>query len=89
MEHRTCRNFRVRKPLSQGLITVASALNRTESRGAHARDDFPERDDEEWLKHSLVKLDGNDISVSYRKVNLETMTDEVESVPPKGEFING
>ena len=69
--------------LSQGLITVASALNRTESRGAHARDDFPERDDEEWLKHSLVKLDGNDISVSYRKVNLETMTDEVESVPPK------
>ena len=69
--------------LSQGLITVASALNRTESRGAHARDDFPERDDAEWLKHSLVKLDGNDISVSYRKVNLETMTDEVESVPPK------
>ena len=63
--------------------TAISAYERNESRGAHARDDFPERDDAEWLKHSLVKLDGNDISVSYRKVNLETMTDEVESVPPK------
>jgi succinate dehydrogenase / fumarate reductase, flavoprotein subunit len=70
--------------LEQSLVTVAAALNREESRGSHAREDFPERDDVNWLKHSLIWLDGDHgVKIGYRPVHLYTMTDEVDVIAPK------
>ncbi|MEM7304465.1 MAG: succinate dehydrogenase flavoprotein subunit [Pseudomonadota bacterium] len=68
----------------QAIATVACALNRTESRGAHARDDYPDRDDGQWMKHSLVSVnDDGETEIKYRPVSLTTLTDEVETFPPK------
>ncbi|MDE2305545.1 MAG: FAD-binding protein, partial [Gammaproteobacteria bacterium] len=70
--------------LGQAVATMHSAANRTESRGAHAREDFPERDDANWLKHTLCHVDARGATrFEYRKVHLNTLTDEVESIPPK------
>lgn len=55
--------------LDLSLITAAAALNRQESRGAHSREDFPERDDDQWLKHSLAHLAGNKVRLSYKSVD--------------------
>ncbi len=69
--------------LEQSLVTLASALNRKESRGAHAREDFTERDDVNWMKHTLCRLDGAKTKITYRPVQMKTLTDEVEVIPPK------
>ena len=70
--------------LQQARVTVHSALYRTESRGAHWREDFPNRDDENWLKHTLVWHDDTGaIQIAYRPVHLETLTDDVETIAPK------
>jgi succinate dehydrogenase / fumarate reductase flavoprotein subunit len=70
--------------LAQAVVSLHSALNRTESRGGHAREDYPDRDDDNWLKHTLVWLDEDGACrFDYRPVHLNTMTDEVDSIPPK------
>jgi succinate dehydrogenase / fumarate reductase flavoprotein subunit len=70
--------------LGQAVATMHSAENRKESRGAQAREDFPNRDDQKWLKHTLCWVDSSGASrFDYRPVHLNTLTDEVESIPPK------
>lgn len=70
--------------LDQAVCSMHSAANREESRGAHAREDFPDRNDEKWMKHTVSWIDDKGkVTIGYRPVIMQTLTDEVEVFPPK------
>ncbi|MDP2149533.1 MAG: succinate dehydrogenase flavoprotein subunit [Parvibaculum sp.] len=71
--------------VGQAAVTVNSALNRTESRGAHAREDFSDRNDDQWMKHTLSWFDdaSGKVKIDYRPVHNYTMTNEISYIPPK------
>ena len=70
--------------MGNAMTTMVSAEARPESRGAHAHDDFPDRDDAGWMKHSLSTCDeAGEVALSYRPVRMQTLTNEVSVFPPK------
>jgi len=70
--------------LEQAIVSLHGAVNRTETRGAHAREDFPQRDDKDWMKHTITWLDeARNVRIGYRPVHLNTLSNEVQTFPPK------
>ena len=69
--------------IGQAVITMHCAENRHESRGAHMHEDFPDRNDAEWMKHTIAWFDAGKVSIDYRPVHNYTLTDEIEYIKPK------
>ena len=70
--------------MQQSVVSLHSALNREESRGGHAREDFPDRDDDNWMKHTVIWMDDDGSTrIDYRPVHNYTLTNDVQAIPPK------